>query len=320
MRFIFFVAMFVALPKWAKGQEVWFTPNVGSVDMLNLFTKPEQWTNARSQTTHFQFYAGQIIYDDPAACTICGNNVFPNFVAAGAFQKLQSWGIKTDVAVIVVKPGGYCTADTTSPMALSAIQRIQSQGGAVTDLVFDEPYWGGHMMKKRGCQFKMPQSADQVSAFTKIVRGQYPNTGFVEIEPYPAMGPLGHIRWINALMARGVPIRAYQLDVDYERLNMADQTTVADLRHIRDYVKSKGLKFGMIYWAERNTDQEYYTAAMNWISSSKAAVGVPDQIVFQSWAGLGFSNPRLVPSNLSESKAYTHTNLLLNGLSRLLLP
>jgi len=39
-----------------REDQVWFTPNIASVDMLDLFSNPEQWTSARSQIDVFKFY------------------------------------------------------------------------------------------------------------------------------------------------------------------------------------------------------------------------------------------------------------------------
>ncbi len=39
-----------------RQNQIWFTPNVGSVDMLDLFNNPEQWPTARSQVDVFKFY------------------------------------------------------------------------------------------------------------------------------------------------------------------------------------------------------------------------------------------------------------------------
>ena len=49
----FFALLFVLLLGFVSAQpnqntEVWFTPNSGSVDMLNLFNNPEQWPTARA--------------------------------------------------------------------------------------------------------------------------------------------------------------------------------------------------------------------------------------------------------------------------------
>lgn len=50
-------ALVAPLAACAPEKEVWFTPNIGSPDMLDLFTRPEQWSRARSQVRVFKFKA-----------------------------------------------------------------------------------------------------------------------------------------------------------------------------------------------------------------------------------------------------------------------
>ena len=64
--------------------KVWFTPNIASVDMLDLFNNPEQWDSARSKIYVFKFYTGQV-GSEGWSCTVnpssnCGENHLENFV------------------------------------------------------------------------------------------------------------------------------------------------------------------------------------------------------------------------------------------------
>lgn len=55
----------------APRRQVWFTPSIGSPDMVELFTRPEAWPKARGRIDVFKFYAAQVL-DDAVACPACG--------------------------------------------------------------------------------------------------------------------------------------------------------------------------------------------------------------------------------------------------------
>lgn len=84
-----------------RQNQIWFNPNVGSVDMLDLFNNPEQWDSARAKIDVFKFYTGQVgtggwsCIGNPYYN--CGKNHLENLVIVQAFYKLGQWGI--DIAV-----------------------------------------------------------------------------------------------------------------------------------------------------------------------------------------------------------------------------
>ena len=81
--------------------QIWFTPNLASVDMLDLFSQPEHWDSARSDIDVFKFYTAQVgsggwgCVGNPAHD--CGDNHLENLVDVQAFSKLGEWGI--DIAI-----------------------------------------------------------------------------------------------------------------------------------------------------------------------------------------------------------------------------
>ena len=80
---------------------IWFSPNVASVDMLELFTSPEKWSSARSRIDVFKFYSGHV-GSGGWSCNVnptgtCGMNYLENFISVQAFSKLGQWGI--DIAI-----------------------------------------------------------------------------------------------------------------------------------------------------------------------------------------------------------------------------
>ena len=66
--------------------EVWFAPDIGSEDMLNLFTNPEQWPVSRELVDNFLFFQ-ENIFGTNFVCAFCGQNSYENLVSVGAFTK-----------------------------------------------------------------------------------------------------------------------------------------------------------------------------------------------------------------------------------------
>ena len=54
------MAGLVAHSQATDSSKVWYTPNIASVDMLDLFNQPEQWDSARSKVDVFKFYLVQV--------------------------------------------------------------------------------------------------------------------------------------------------------------------------------------------------------------------------------------------------------------------
>ena len=84
-----------------SGAQVWYGPNMGSVDFAELFSSPDRWTAARERVDVFQFY-GNAVSGDPY--DIGGDNVLDTFVDVGAFEQLHDWGIGT---ALEDDPGTY---------------------------------------------------------------------------------------------------------------------------------------------------------------------------------------------------------------------
>ena len=124
---------------------VWFTPNIASVDMLNLFSQPEQWDSARSKIDVFKFYTVQVGTEGWGcvghAAYNCGDNHLENFVDVQAFSKLGQWGI--DIAIesffaepiMSYDPVECSTAEyvynLTLDGSINVIQNIEANGGTV---------------------------------------------------------------------------------------------------------------------------------------------------------------------------------------------
>ncbi|MBI4673619.1 MAG: Ig-like domain repeat protein [Chloroflexi bacterium] len=300
---------------------VWFAPNMGSRDYAELFTKPAQWSKARSRINIFKFYT-QNVLDVP--CAICGDNTLKKFVDVQAFQKLKDWGIAISVEVGAVKPWG-CTSDVTFGVTKEVIGNVQTYGGTVTFLAMDEPRVGGEEIADgMTCGYTMEKSAAQTAGFIKRVRAAYPQIIVGDIEAYPHFSPAEIQKWILALEDQGATPAFLHMDIDVERVRVERQDVIADLRTLSQFSKQRGIPFGVIFtsnWHAAYSDRAYFDSTMEWVRTVNDAIGKPQHAIFQSWqaapADRDHKGVHEVPINLPENDPaiYSHTRLLLEGFA-----
>ena len=302
--------------------QIWFTPNVGSVDMLDLFDNPEQWATARSKIDVFKFYTGQV-GSGGWSCTVsasanCGENHLQNLVDAQAFSKLGQWGI--DIAIESFFAGPIMSVDplecSTSQHVFSlsldgsvnVIQNVQSNGGTVRYLAMDEPirqwypqfyYIYTGQTDPRPCLVdSLGGLADEVAAYIQQMQSWYPSIPIGQIELYPEVGVDQFKEWIIALEARGVSLPFLHIDVHGPRVDQyialgIDIDVAADLAELKSFLNARGIEFGVIffdiywnsqYWEpDEYSDSTYYDGTMDWVDFVQTADVTPDHSIFQSW-------------------------------------
>ena len=296
---------------------VWFAPDDASADMLNLFSHPEQWPNARASVQVFKFYVAQLLAP-PNTCGTCGQNTEPNLVDAGAFSKLNQWGLDIGIEIPVVKSWA-CTADLSSAFDIPTVQVVQSNGGVVSYLAMDEPFIGGQSVDSNGqsCNYSMQQSATQTAQFVKLMHTFSPTVQIGDIEPYPYFSESQLESWITTLQADGVNLAFFHLDVNSFA---AGANLNSDLQLLDSFCHSHGIPFGVIFidqqldTTQELSDQDYYTNTMQWVQTVKSAIGVPQHLIFQSWI-LNGDGVLDVPMNLPENDPaiYIHTRRINDG-------
>jgi len=299
---------------------VWFGPNMGSLDYAELFTKPEQWSVARSRIDVFKFYTQNVL---PYPCAICGDNTLDTFVEAKAFQTLTEWGIPIDVDVGAVKEWG-CTGSEEFRVAEETIRNIRANGGEITFFDMDEPYMGGELTANgRTCGFTMQESADVTAKFMRLVKAGYPNIIVGNTEPYPYFSVSELEQWIAALEARGTTPAFFHLDVNMTEggARQDARSVSSDLQALRQFFQEHQIPFGVIFTANTNwpsaSNRAYFDETMGWIRLVNDAIGKPQHVVFNSWLGPAPSGAHEFPINLPENdpSVYSHTRLILEGLA-----
>jgi hypothetical protein len=296
-----------------ESSQVWFGPNLGSPDMLDLFTDPLAWRAARRSTDVFKFYAQQVLADRPSDCRECGRNIYPELSRVSAFTRLNAWNLAIALEVGAIKPWG-CGPEATLPFAREAMRRVEARRATVTYLAMDEPLLGA-----ASCQLDLAEAALRTARFAQQARAGQPQLAVGDIEPYPAFSADTLREWVAALRRNGYLPAFFHLDVDRARATRVGADVAGDLGRLRTEIEAQGIPFGVIFWSDvGTTDHAYYDDALSWVDAVRGAIGEPTQLVFQSWVVSG-DGSLTVPANLPENDgdAFTHTRLLNDAVAHL---
>ena len=301
---------------------IWFSPNVASVDMLELFTSPAKWTSARSRIDVFKFYSGQV-GSGGWSCNVnptgtCGMNYLENFIAVQAFSKLGQWGIDIAIEsffagpVMSVDPVECSTTDHVFTLTLdgsiNVIQNVQANGGVVSYLAMDEPmrqWLPAYYYVYTGQQDPRPclvdsigVLADHMAAYLLQMQTWFPSIPVGHIDLYPEVSVDMFKEWITALEVRGVSIPFLHLDVNGPRVEQyiafgINIDVAADLAELKSFLENRGIEFGVIftdiYWnsklweEDEYDDQTYYNSTMEWVGFVDSVNVELDHSIFQSW-------------------------------------
>jgi hypothetical protein len=297
----------------AGSVKVWYAPNLGSPDTIEMFAQPKLWTAARHSTDVFKFYEKQILADRPADCPECGRNIYPELARAEAFTRLNAWGLAIGIEVGVLKSWG-CAASASLPLAMDAVRRVEARQAVVSDLAMDEPLLGA-----RDCQLTLDEAARHAATFALGAREGHPFLRVGDIEPYPVLSASTLLDWLDAVRREGYVPAFFHLDVDRAHAARIGADVSGDLKLLRARVEAQGIPFGIIFWSDEGTSEEAYAAdVLSWVQTVHAAIGEPAQSIFQSWA-VSPDGTLTVPRNLPEADPdlHTHTRLLNDGLAAL---
>jgi len=303
-------------------EQVWYGSNLGSIDLLDMFTAPEQWDQARSEIDVF-LLSGSQVGSGGWSCTVlpnatCADNHLDNLVQVQAFPKLRTWGI--DLAIESFFAGPLLSVDPvvcsssahvsslTLNGSVNVIQNVQANGGVVHTLRIDEPirqWYPTHYYLQTGQTDPRPclvnsldAVADHVVPYIQQMQTWFPTISIGQVELYPEVSVESLKEWILILEARGVSLPYLHLDVHYPRVEQYNGWGLnidvgADMRELRSFAADRGMAFGVIYtdvsWDSQlwdpseYDDQAYYESTVEWIDLVEAANVRPHHLIYQSW-------------------------------------
>jgi hypothetical protein len=272
---------------------VWFTPDGETPDYTDLFSKPQLWPKARQRVDVIKLGPIQTIEKGPKA------NDLIALQGVDAFRKMQQWNIDIAIEAPSVKEWD-CSGhgDTKDPRVhgnaqaatLSYIKNVFTAGAHVKFIAIDEPLVSG----LGACHETINQIAAKTAAYAKALLSD-PNTAtwapglaIGDIETYPSKRVDQLIQWTRTLERNGFKPAFFHLDVDVNDVNVRwpKLNFNGDLRALQSCFKAEGIPFGIVFWSGYDpepTEASYYNHVVSWAQRVHAAIGAPEQWIFQSW-------------------------------------
>jgi hypothetical protein len=264
-------------------QLVWFAPDGETPDFLDLFNAPSLWESSRARINVFKFSPMQV-----STSSVPKVNTYSDLVKADAFRKLKDWKLSIAIEAPAIKEWD-CSGNHPVRVTLEYIRNVRSAGGAVRFIAMDEPLVSGF----RSCHLTFDEIAARTATYVKTTLNDPSlstadrNMKFGDIEPYPFFSIDQLQQWINALQHSGFKPDFFHLDVDVNDVELHPQLDLAaDLRLLKVFLQSKDIPFGVIFWSGRNpesSDQAYYDHVIDYVRRVHDAIGVSEQLIFQSW-------------------------------------
>ncbi|MCZ6835829.1 MAG: hypothetical protein O7G85_08655 [Planctomycetota bacterium] len=304
-------------------EQVWYGSNLGSVDLLDMFTPGNaSWSRARSRIDVWLFSGSQVA-SGGWSCTVlphteCGNNHLVNLVNVQAFQQLCDWDIDITIEsffagpIMTIEPL-ECSTDAhvlnlTLNGSVNVIQNVQANGGEVSTLRIDEPirqWYPTHYYLQTGqtdprpcLESSLETIADHVVAYLQQMQVWFPGLPIGQVELYPEVSVDTLKQWILILEAKGVTLPYLHMDIHMPRVEQYNAWGItidvgADMRELKSFAEDRGMDFGIIYtdvnwdsqlWDPADyDDQTYYQSTLDWFNFIEAENARPHHLIFQSW-------------------------------------
>jgi hypothetical protein len=311
-----------------SGRLVWFVPNMGGVtsdgraflppeDARKLFEPGAPWPTAEAAIQVFEFYVGNVagIYDLPIA---------------QAVQALKEANIAIAVEVGGQREWWSCKGERMAQVELEQLAPIRRAGGQIRYLALDSFFGQTLASGPSPCRYTtVEQAAAQLLIYIKAIRKEYPDVKIGLIEPVPwysvgsfptqpggeNLGDLPQVldKALAVLKQGGETIDFFHADSPYdvtERLPGVQGW--AKLKALQDFVRSRGMRFGLIYNSDRagqTSDELFFRETLLAKAKFAQAGGDPDDIILQSW----YWYPR---QWLPEDQPYSYTYLVREFLKR----
>jgi hypothetical protein len=304
-----------------RERKKWITSNVGTHDMLNLFSQPQKWAKTRAKLNGIKFYDGQLFSNREEDCMFCESNVYPNFVQRNAFEMLKDWGYEIAVEIGALKEWD-CDARILTEHSVDFLRSMKQKGVDVDHFALDEPLASG----MASCNQSVEQTATYVNNYYSTVKAAWreyfpdrePSIG--HMEPYPHMKMSDIVREVQLLVNGGNTPAFFHLDLDWWAIRgkkMSDSVVRRDLQMLRKVCNDNGIALGFLFWGHGGKPAEQYKDFVEQAKRFKKWYGIPADFVFQSWERTKVNGQEVnrIPDNLPESNRYSLTGIALTILA-----
>jgi hypothetical protein len=312
-------AILLMLSGQVSSSEVWYTSNVATPDMPDMFSRPEKWAQTRALVDVIKVYQSQLAADKPGQCRTCGNNIWPTLQSHGMFERLHDWNIHLAMEGGSVKPGD-CDAAKNTRAVVALIDKLKKVNTKLYAIAQDQPFVSGLIYCKAQGESKtayyVKRYADSIKAhYERVWPGEVINIGLIEAYPVFTANEIQEI--VERLIHTGYKPAFVHLDFDRNRMvtyRISNARLKHDLLQLRGYLSSYGIPLGIIFWGQDGADKvKSGQNLLDFAMRIKSLYGAPEHIGIQHWDE-NREQRRVVPDNLSEHQAYTGTNLTLKTL------
>jgi hypothetical protein len=213
-------------------------------DYLELFKPDSSWSKTAQLTQVFLTNGGLILRESDATLQVVFADLKRRHIAlaieAGVLSGKGPDGHTQECGVGIEgfgAPGG--------PDELA--KRIQKNGGELAYLAMDEPLWYGHHFSgKNACKWSMERVAQDIVPRFEALRARFPSVQIGDVEPVGTPQPPDWVQeitqWTEVYRrVVGENLSFFHCDVVW---TARWQPQVAAIKRV---VKSKGLRFGIIY-------------------------------------------------------------------------
>jgi len=243
----------------------------------------------------------------------------PGFVQQGTeadlrliFSELKKRNIKLALEIGMATRSEHCNQSTEAYGAPGLVEgllgRVKRLGGELNYIAMDEPLYYGHEFKGGGaCSLTVRQVAADVAPNVKLAKSLFPNVEIGDVEVAGLSTDFLHAteEWVDAYReAVGFNLAFLHTDVGWSLASMKNLVPLAE------FVRSRSVKFGVIYNGNANddTDEAWARGTIEHFNYIESGLGlIPDQAIFHTWVPFP-------TRNLPESQFGTLTNLVIQYL------
>lgn len=240
---------------------------------MALFLDDAEWTRAAERIDVFKLYGGWV------------DSTTPSQLRA-AIDGIRARGMVLAVEAGPLDPAGcgegvegFAGSDSGRRLA----RLIRAAGGTLQAIALDEPYYYAHLYNgPNACHWPVDRVAQEVAAFVKAVREDFPWVVVGDIEPTPpAVSADGLAEWMDAYEAAvGEPMGFLHLDSDWSRSSWSTLAVEVEAAGA-----ARGIPVGVIYNGGGATSNEQWVhlAGQHALDHEDRDGGQPDHVIFQSW-------------------------------------
>ncbi|MBR4748977.1 MAG: hypothetical protein IK083_05340 [Abditibacteriota bacterium] len=276
----------------------------GGANLREMIADPEGWQESRKGVDTIGYWPWLMERDQDAESQ------------KRFFRCLKDWNKKLQFEVPIIKSFGWkegkppLDADEAFAFYMAQDRMFKKNGLVKVDsFCFDEPVYAARVVIPAdiaGGQPPVPgfrmsddprvyidYACRETAKFMKLMKKEYPEARYMDIEPYPALS-LEELKYsVDILNRECKRLRikgpdALRIDVDWGSMEAGVLSgSWAELGELAGYVRSRGMDFSLIYWAANqpsgDISMHWRNGVLHMLDCTEKAGLKPDEYVLESW-------------------------------------